>query len=330
MGILDAAQVQELAWTAWGADALDENNAFAHRNVYRLRMAHRAGAPIWRNGLNRAYSAEGFTLIHSSASGERIPEWAESEMRDRETVASDNRERFILSLPLRGERRLSHMGRELVVRPGEAMFFCTSEPYVMQCRNGEETSEVVSLLLPAEFVNRRVVNPKRLCMRRGSGGFDALTIDMIRLFAQRAWTLSPAEFLRSVRIIAELVLANQAGSDDSLEQAPSGRDAIVARVRTIVRRQLANFDLTLADVAEEAGLSLNYLHKVFRGEGTTLQGLIKAERLEAARAMLQVASARHMSVTDVAMACGFSDSSHFSRCFRQAYAITPREVMTRG
>ena len=33
-----------------------------------------------------------------------------------------------------------------------------------------------------------------------------------------------------------------------------------------------------------------------------------------------------MTVTDVALACGFGDLSHFNRYFRARFGLTPREI----
>jgi len=48
-------------------------------------------------------------------------------------------------------------------------------------------------------------------------------------------------------------------------------------------------------------------------------------RLHRARMLLHQTS---MSVLDVAMACGFVSASHFSKCYREFFAKTPREERT--
>jgi len=47
---------------------------------------------------------------------------------------------------------------------------------------------------------------------------------------------------------------------------------------------------------------------------------LRTRRLERASALLADTT---MPITDVALACGFADHSHFSSCFRAAYGTSP-------
>ena len=57
--------------------------------------------------------------------------------------------------------------------------------------------------------------------------------------------------------------------------------------------------------------------------GETLHAFQKRVRLE--RALRLMAHSPRMQLTDVARACGFSDSSSFSRAFREQYGVSPRK-----
>jgi len=79
---------------------------------------------------------------------------------------------------------------------------------------------------------------------------------------------------------------------------------------------------TLADeVAAAAGISRSTLAMRFR---TALRRTVKEEidRVRVARAIVLL-TARKMSVTDVALAIGCSDSSHFTRLFRRVTGRRP-------
>jgi AraC family transcriptional regulator len=80
--------------------------------------------------------------------------------------------------------------------------------------------------------------------------------------------------------------------------------------------------LRLADVARAAQLSPCHLHRVFQGlVGETLAEFVKRLRLE--RALVRMAHAPRSSLTTIALTCGFSSSSDFSRCFKQRYGTAP-------
>lgn len=81
--------------------------------------------------------------------------------------------------------------------------------------------------------------------------------------------------------------------------------------------------LKLDDVARVAGFSPHHFHRIFRAlMGETLANFVKRVRLERAVSLLSHQPDR--SLTDVALATGFSSSSDFSRCFRAQYGVPPR------
>ncbi len=80
--------------------------------------------------------------------------------------------------------------------------------------------------------------------------------------------------------------------------------------------------LRLPDVARAAGLSPFHFHRVFQVlVGETLAEFVKRLRLE--RALVLMAHAPRSSLTTIALTCGFSSSSDFSRCFKQRYGTAP-------
>jgi AraC-like DNA-binding protein len=81
-------------------------------------------------------------------------------------------------------------------------------------------------------------------------------------------------------------------------------------------------------VAKQCGISLRYLHEIFRTEGMTVSEYLKQQRLVRARRMLENAGF-DTTVTEVCFSCGFSNTSQFSTAFRRAFLMSPREVLRR-
>src|ERR1041385_8846599 len=91
-----------------------------------------------------------------------------------------------------------------------------------------------------------------------------------------------------------------------VERVNRGIDHIVRNVSAPLR---------LEAVAEAAGFSPVHFHRVFKSLlGETLSQFVKRLRLE--RALYVMSHAPDRSLTDVALDCGFSSSSDFSRSFR--------------
>ncbi len=80
--------------------------------------------------------------------------------------------------------------------------------------------------------------------------------------------------------------------------------------------------LRLDEVSEAACFSPFHFHRVFKALlGETLNQFVKRQRLE--RALYLMSHAPKRSLTDVALDCGFSSSSNFSRSFKQRYGAAP-------
>jgi len=69
-----------------------------------------------------------------------------------------------------------------------------------------------------------------------------------------------------------------------------------------------------------------YLQRLFEREGTTFSSFLLCQRLKRARHMLCRPEFAERAVSSIAYDAGFGDLSHFNRCFRRLYGITPRDV----
>lgn len=80
--------------------------------------------------------------------------------------------------------------------------------------------------------------------------------------------------------------------------------------------------LRLRDLARVALLSPFHFHRVFQALiGSTPADFVQRLRLEKAVGMLS--HPRPPSLTAIALACGFSSSSDFSRCFKRRFGVPP-------
>jgi AraC family transcriptional regulator len=92
------------------------------------------------------------------------------------------------------------------------------------------------------------------------------------------------------------------------------------RAREIIRANITR-GVTLKEVARECGLSVGYFSHAFR---RTL-GVAPHKRLTEQRVVLSKEKLRDdgLSLSDVAIECGFSDQSHLTRVFRQTVGASP-------
>lgn len=98
----------------------------------------------------------------------------------------------------------------------------------------------------------------------------------------------------------------------------------VDRVNRAVDYVMRNLDqpLRLEEVARAACFSSYHFHRIFRSlMGETLASFVKRVRLE--RAVYLLSHRNGANLTEIALACGFSSSSDFSRSFRGNYGVAP-------
>ncbi len=79
----------------------------------------------------------------------------------------------------------------------------------------------------------------------------------------------------------------------------------------------------MAAIAAALGVTPRYVQMLFAAEGTTPSACIQDQRLRMAAEQLRQPDAP--CITEVAMAVGFNDLTHFGRAFRRRYGVTPRD-----
>lgn len=98
------------------------------------------------------------------------------------------------------------------------------------------------------------------------------------------------------------------------------------QVLSFIEEQLAE-DLSLAQIAAAAGLSVSRLKTLFRAStGLPVHQYIIQRRVERAKDLLR---RDHLSLADVAAASGFAHQSHMARHIRRAMGLAPRALRRR-
>lgn len=111
---------------------------------------------------------------------------------------------------------------------------------------------------------------------------------------------------------------------------PGARNAhLVRRVREYIDRHLGDPDLSPERIAHAHHISVRYLHRLFEGEGVTVSRLVQRLRLDACARELARRGRTAPTVSAVAQRWGFVNPAHFSRTFRAAYGVSPREWRAR-
>lgn len=126
-------------------------------------------------------------------------------------------------------------------------------------------------------------------------------------------------------ISSQLILERVRDSDDRQYIPLAARmGSNQATLRKVAELMEANFEepLSAVELARLAGLSLRQVQRMFHETlGTTPTKYYLKLRLQRARALLTQSA---MSITQIAIACGFQSAGHFSKTYRAMYARSPR------
>jgi AraC-like DNA-binding protein len=126
----------------------------------------------------------------------------------------------------------------------------------------------------------------------------------------------------SIELVRALIATQL--SDPRLANEPL-RVTLEFRIMEYVRAHLAEHDLTAARIAYNHNISVRQLYAVLARSGVALGDSVRAHRLEECRKDLAKPGARSVTIAAVAHRWGFADATHFSRVFREAYGMSPRQ-----
>jgi len=236
------------------------------------------------------------------------------------TVPSDH---FFISLLLDGEAHLSQGGRVADQRSGDIVVYDTARPFTYDF---PQRYRLVLLSVPRRALLTRVENIERLTSRviRRESALGGLAAGMMTRAATLDLRPDSAVGARVSRSIIDMISATLEIELDSREDGRR-QASLITRAKDVMRAHLDDPELDIGVIADAMGVSPRTLSRVFASEGTTVMRWLWRERIEAAhRALLEGRSRR---IIEIALDCGFSSASHFSRVFRNTYGTAPQGLL---
>jgi AraC family transcriptional regulator, positive regulator of tynA and feaB len=103
------------------------------------------------------------------------------------------------------------------------------------------------------------------------------------------------------------------------------RSMALMNVRAAVELLLSNPSAGRVEVAQAAGVSVRYANALLAEQNTSITRLIQIRRLARCRMALEDPLQKHRTISDIAYGWGFSDMTHFGRCFKAAFGLSPRD-----
>lgn len=236
-----------------------------------------------------------------------------------------------LALMLEGEAVLSNDQRRFNVRPGEVIYGTTGEDATLTYST---PFRQLFVKIPRVALSPRLVAPLNLKLGHfpAKSGIRHVLVGILGSLTEVMDSIGQ-EDLRAIELsVTECLIASLADEKAvfGLGGAAGARAAHLQRICQTIETMLSEPDLSPARVAEEHGVSLRYMQKLFTASGTTFGNYVRTRRLERCRADLISPLHAQLSISEICFRWGFNGSAHFSRTFRNQYGMSPREYRDSG
>lgn len=228
-----------------------------------------------------------------------------------------------ISLQVRSAGVIRQSSTSVAMRPGSVAVYPTHQPYqldysapgqriiVLQIARRELGSAVSSIaaagpIAVADTAARRVFTSYVTSLVATHDHLDGQTRD---------------DF---ARVTVELASTMLRSSGAGRRGVPGSPESLLYTIQTFIREHARTADLTPDDIARAHYISRRKLYDLFAQVQTTPSAYLRAERLLVAARLLTHRDGAD-SVTGIALRCGFSDATTFTRAFRGQFGMTPRE-----
>jgi len=248
--------------------------------------------------------------------------------RTRRRIAADGLDHYLVQLYATGGLVGRAGGRDRMLHAGDIQILDLAQP----SETFAKASETFAIVVPRRALE--VALPSRggvqTWVMRGDHGVGALLSDYITSMMTRLERM-PARDSRLVAQVTTALIASYFGV--RTEVAPPVRGEIDAltlnRVKHHIEARLADDDLAPDRLCRELRISRSALYRLFE-PSAGIARYIRSRRLARAFATLTNPRHAHRRIIEVALDCGFSSDAQFSRAFRSAYGMTPREARHEG
>lgn len=243
--------------------------------------------------------------------------------RTRQEIRSGNDAWFYTVFQLAGQADIEQDDRQVKLQTGDMTLIDASRPCSILW---QQTSRQVSLLLPRQLLENQL---------RGSGISVATRLDKSLPMVQLSQRLLH-ESMSSPQLSAS---ESEAALDAMVcllrpmlhqrEVVPSRREKQFQKIMTLIDDAIQEEHLRPEWLADETGMSVRSLYRLFADKGLVVAQYIKNRRLDLCAQALQRAQDDE-KLAGIGYRWGFSDHSHFSTAFKQRFGISPGEYRKRG
>ena len=245
-----------------------------------------------------------------------------------ENLLRDNDDRIGFVVAQSGKLTARHLGREVLLAPGDATMMLMSATGGVGWRN---SSVLFDMLIPPAEWEARGARSEDVLMRRLWGKSDAMQLlrSYIRSLERSKLTIFCNDHTIIRRHIIDLMVLAASPHRSIGESSLSAVAAVHTHaIFDYLASHFSDPELSLSMVAQSLQISPRYVQRLLEASRTSFTAHVTELRLKQAFALLTAQGKSDIRICDVALKAGFSDISHFNRLFRSRFGDTPKGVRT--
>ncbi len=232
---------------------------------------------------------------------------------------------YLIKFQIKGHCIVQQYGREVHLGPGDFVICSTIDPYQLNFPN--DYSQLV-FSIPQSVLHDVFESPEQFLARRMGKEFASHGIlsQFVHHLSLHMSSLDP-KILQSMEanIIDLLITTLKATTNTREKISDNAPEQHLHRLKRFIALNIKDPRLGVDFIAKSEHISKRYLHKLFKDFGMSVSRYILQLRLDGCYQDLTNHDLQHLSTTDMAFEWGFGDISHFHRCFKARYQITPRQ-----
>ncbi|WP_174509035.1 transcriptional regulator FeaR [Klebsiella oxytoca] len=242
--------------------------------------------------------------------------------RTRNEIKRSNDDWFYTVFQLTGQAAIEQDDRQVMLEAGDITLIDASRPCSIFW---QQTSRQASLLLPRQLIEHQLRGSEISIASRLQKSLPMVQLSQ-RLLQEsmNSPELSDSESeaaLEAIVCLLRPMLHQQ-------EAQPSRREKQFQRIIELIDASIQAEHLRPEWLANETGMSLRSLYRLFADKGLVVAQYIKNRRLDLCARALRSAHDDE-KLAGIGYSWGFSDHSHFSTAFKQRFGVSPGEYRKR-